>query len=681
MRRPILTAFFLLLSGILMPLWANDDAVEIAKKQMREFELKMSVARRQHDNKELGKLLRDRMATYYNNGRPDSINAHFEDDMDELRHIRQWNYYYEVWTFYINSLIYYSNSKNQALREVQQMFADAMERQEVYGQGIAYYTMGNVYLNMNNLDESADAYQKGLQQLLKLSPLPIYTSEVFSYLGDVLNEQHKYQQLFELTIQWKDFLNKFVVENPNLDADHQNLLWFYYDIACAQAALGQNRLEDAEQTLNHAKDIMGPEHSYEGMTWLINQSDLRLKQGNLVEALELNTRRMKMILPGEDKAIYLTVARQRAEILSHMRRFEESSALYSEMYHLKDSISSADTKNQLNELNTMFHVDELKMEQERTQFRNTLIIAGIVLLAMVVFIVFRIIAARRLKKAHDQLQATHEELLTAYDQLEETTTAKERIESDLRIARNIQMGMVPSRFPERPDLDLYASMTPAKEVGGDLYGYLLMPIDKAEDEADKLYFALGDVSGKGVPASLFMAQATRLFRTLAAQGMKPAEIATRINDALSGEDNETSMFVTMFLGLVDLHTGHLDFCNAGHNPPVLIGDGSADFIDMIPNCPIGLWPGFEFEGEEIDNITDRPLFIYTDGLNEAENREQEQFTDERLLDILAHTTFESSQQTINMLRAEVEKHRDGAEPNDDLTMLCVKVISNKQDNQ
>jgi serine phosphatase RsbU (regulator of sigma subunit) len=657
MRRPILIAFLLLLGGILMPLKADSQSDKARAQEI------------------LG-----RMASFYNRGEADSIKAFFQNDMDKLRHLGQWNEYYEVWTFYINSLIYYSNSKNQALREVQLMFADAMERKETYGQGIAYYTMGNVYLNMNNLDQSADAYEKGLQQLLQLSPLPIYTSEVFSYLGDVLNEQGKYQQLLELTIKWKEFIDQYIKENPQLDAGHQNLLWFYYDIACAQAALGQERLDDAEKTLAHAKEIKGEDTSYESMAWLIAQSQLRLKQGRYAEAFELNTRRLRMIPAGEDKAIFLTIAAQRAEILSSMHRFEESSALYHEMYRLKDSISGADTKNQLNELNTMFHVDELKMEQERTQFHNTLIIVGIILLAMVIFIVFRIIAARRLKKAHDQLQATHEELLTAYDQLEETTTAKERIESDLRIARNIQMGMVPSRFPDRPDLDLYASMTPAKEVGGDLYGYLLMPADKPEDEADKLYFALGDVSGKGVPASLFMAQATRLFRTLAAQGMKPAEIATRINDALSGEDNETSMFVTMFLGLVDLHTGHLDFCNAGHNPPVLIGEGSADFIDMVPNCPIGLWPNFEFEGEEIENIMDRPLFIYTDGLNEAENRQQEQFTDDRLLEILAHTPFESSQQTIEMLRAEVEKHRDGAEPNDDLTMLCVKVISN-QSNQ
>jgi len=234
------------------------------------------------------------------------------------------------------------------------------------------------------------------------------------------------------------------------------------------------------------------------------------------------------------------------------------------------------------------------------------------------------------------------------------------------------MGMVPSSFPERPDLDLYASMTPAKEVGGDLYGYYLT--------GDKLYIALGDVSGKGVPASLFMAQATRLFRTLAAQKMMPAEIATRINDALSGEDNEAGMFVTMFLGLIDLQTGALHFCNAGHNPPVLMRDGKTEFIEMVPNAPIGIFPELEFEGEEIADISNSVLFVYTDGLNEAENRQQEQFTDERLLEIMETTPFVSCRQTVEMLKEEVERHRDGAEPNDDLTMLCVKVIREDQTN-
>ena len=252
----------------------------------------------------------------------------------------------------------------------------------------------------------------------------------------------------------------------------------------------------------------------------------------------------------------------------------------------------------------------------------------------------------------------------AAKRLAEMKAAQERIESELRIARDIQMSMVPSVFPDREGLDMYASMTPAKEVGGDLYGYVLI--------GDLLYFCVGDVSGKGVPASLFMAQATRLFRTLAAQQMMPAEICTRMNDALSGDDNESGMFVTFFLGLVNLQTGHLDFCNAGHNPPVL----GSDFIQMEPNAPIGMWPGLEYKGEEIESIKDKTLFIYTDGLNEAENLEQQQFGNDRLLETLKQAPFESARQTVDMLESAVEKHRGEAEPNDDLTMMCLRINSN-----
>ena len=272
---------------------------------------------------------------------------------------------------------------------------------------------------------------------------------------------------------------------------------------------------------------------------------------------------------------------------------------------------------------------------------GTMIVLGLVILSFIIYTIYR----RRITK----MQAV-----------------QERIESELRIARDIQMSMVPSVFPEREGLDMYASMTPAKEVGGDLYGYLLM--------GDKLYLAVGDVSGKGVPASLFMAQATRLFLTLAKQGMMPAEICTRINDALSGDDNENGMFVTFWLGLVDLKTGHLSFCNAGHNPPVIGGgEHQGEFLDMKPNVPIGLWPGLEFEGEEIDSIKGRPLFIYTDGLNEAENPQQKQFGEDRLLEFLRHTPFDSTRQVIEALKAEVKTHRNGAEPNDDLTMMCLRV--------
>ncbi len=189
-----------------------------------------------------------------------------------------------------------------------------------------------------------------------------------------------------------------------------------------------------------------------------------------------------------------------------------------------------------------------------------------------------------------------------------------------------------------------------------------------------LYFAVGDVSGKGVPASLFMAQATRLFRTLANQDMLPAEICTRMNSELAGEDNVSGMFVTMWIGMLDMQTGHLRFCNAGHNPPIIGGgENQGDFLQMMPNAPIGLWPDLVYEGEEIDTVKGRPLFVYTDGLNEAEDPELRQFGDERLLDILRNTHFDLSQQVIETLAAQVESHRRGAPANDDLTMLCLRV--------
>ena len=237
--------------------------------------------------------------------------------------------------------------------------------------------------------------------------------------------------------------------------------------------------------------------------------------------------------------------------------------------------------------------------------------------------------------------------------------------SELRIAREIQMSMVPNVFPKREGLDMFAKMTPAKEVGGDLYGYVLV--------GDQLYFAIGDVSGKGVPASLFMAQATRLFRTLAAQGMMPAEICTRMNTALT-EDNQQGMFVTFFIGLLDLQTGHLSFCNAGHNPPVIGGgENHGDFLKQKANAPIGLWKDLKYEGEEIESIRGCPFFLYTDGLNEAENDKQEQFGEQHMLDILRKTSYDSAKQVIDTLTAEVEQHRNGAEPNDDLTMFCIHV--------
>ena len=311
------------------------------------------------------------------------------------------------------------------------------------------------------------------------------------------------------------------------------------------------------------------------------------------------------------------------------------------------------------------HQKELEMTAEKERYLRQRHIGRFIgmsatILFLLVYIIVRHRMGARLRKAHNDLK-------TAYDQLEETTTAKERMESELRIARDIQMSMVPSVFPEIEGLDMYASMTPAKEVCGDLYNFL--------QKGNKLYFCIGDVSGKGVPASLFMAIATRGFRTLALTGKTPAEIATRLNNELT-ENNEEGMFVTMFICRLDLKLRRLEYCNAGHNPP-LIGnaDGQYSFLDVVPNAPIGLWPGLEYEGDEIEYLSDRKLLLYTDGLNEAENRQQEQYGEDRIVELLTSLSASSCRDIVEALKADTDRFRDGAEPNDDLTMLAFSFTS------
>lgn len=256
-------------------------------------------------------------------------------------------------------------------------------------------------------------------------------------------------------------------------------------------------------------------------------------------------------------------------------------------------------------------------------------------------------------------------LITYIDELKTTTAQKASIESELKVASEIQMSMVPRifpAFPNRKDIDLYASMTPAKEVGGDLYDFFV--------QDQRLYFCIGDVSGKGIPASLFMAVTRNLFRIVAQQGHSPAEIATQLNNILS-HDNEQNMFVTMFIGCTDLKTGHFDYCNCGHNAPLLDGQ----FMEIKnTNFPLGVLEGTPFMGESIDDIRNHQLLLYTDGLNEAENPQHELFGEKRILELINSKQDATSKEIIIMLQENVESHRNGAAPNDDLTLLGVKVI-------
>ena len=342
------------------------------------------------------------------------------------------------------------------------------------------------------------------------------------------------------------------------------------------------------------------------------------------------------------------------------RRTDSVIAIGAQVCEALDTAILWNKRNDAAELATIYDTQQKEAQIARQQtdlIHQRLIGTGV---ALVLLIVFFMVYTLHKRQAQQRLATAHAKLQTAYDQLEETTAAKERIESEVRIARDIQMTMVPHVFPDRPGLDIHAYISPARGVGGDLYSYLLLD--------DDLYFCLGDVSGKGVPASLFMAQTIRLFRAIAKQRHSPATIATRINNELT-EDNDQGMFVTMFIGCLNLSTGAMKFCNAGHNPPALDGR----FMETETNAPIGLWAGLDFVGETVDDIRGKTLFIYSDGLNEAENQQKDQFGDDHLLEILHQNATGSCRHIIDTMTAEVERHRDGAAPNDDLTMLCLRL--------
>ncbi|MCX6307450.1 MAG: SpoIIE family protein phosphatase, partial [Bacteroidia bacterium] len=272
-----------------------------------------------------------------------------------------------------------------------------------------------------------------------------------------------------------------------------------------------------------------------------------------------------------------------------------------------------------------------------------------------------------MKELHDSFEFMQKELADYVINLKETTSAKEKIESELRIAKEIQMGMIPHifpPFPNLPEVDLFASLESAREVGGDLYDFFLL-------DDHLLCFAIGDVSGKGIPASLFMAVTRTLLRSVANKDTNTAEITASINKTLN-ISNESSMFVTLFIGILNTKTGALSFCNAGHNPPILIRDGKkVDFIGLTKSIPVGLFDDYVFTEEKLQLGANDQIFLYTDGLTEAEDIDNNQYGNDRLLhEILTHAEY-LPKRLIEEVNHDVKAHVNGHIQSDDLTMMSI----------
>ena len=257
---------------------------------------------------------------------------------------------------------------------------------------------------------------------------------------------------------------------------------------------------------------------------------------------------------------------------------------------------------------------------------------------------------------------TMQQSLTQYvEELKTTTAAKALMQSELNVARNIQMSMLPKTFPafpNRKDIDLYATLTPAKAVGGDLYDFFI------RDE--KLFFCIGDVSGKGVPASLVMAVSRTLFRNIAAHTSEPHRIVETMNINIC-EGNDNCMFVTLFVGVLDLPTGHLCYCNAGHDAPFVQGTQT----DCKSNLPIGVDPDLNYSDQELNMVPGSMLFLYTDGLTEAENASHKLFGKERVAAVVSTFTG-SPQQLVETMTDAVLQFAGETEQHDDLTLFALQ---------
>jgi len=268
----------------------------------------------------------------------------------------------------------------------------------------------------------------------------------------------------------------------------------------------------------------------------------------------------------------------------------------------------------------------------------------------------------------DDLDTTIEK--TMHD-LEQIRKAKEehdkliKIQQDLDVAKDIQLSFLPKIFPPYPDrkeFDIFASMDAAKSVGGDFYDFFFIG-------DQKFCFIIGDVSGKGIPAALFMVISKTLLKNEALRGYSPEEILYRVNNTLY-PDNDNCMFFTGLCFILDLKTGELEFANAGHNPPLLCKNGSNfTYIELLKSCTVGPIPDIQFKNQKINLNPGDKLFLYTDGVTEAMNPQDELFSEQRLETLLKDLKDKTPKEIIEEVNKAVKDFAQTAPQSDDITMV------------
>lgn len=394
----------------------------------------------------------DRILDYFNEAIYDSI-FHLSHDMmafcEKHGMVRK---KMQAWHMLVGAY-HFTGQYNQALREVKLMYEEARRVGSEYGESMAYFNMGNIYYSMNHIEESADAFERSIPLMQKIDPDVLL--EMYPYYCDALESLKRYEKLDDATRQWWKIIEHRFAQGD--ERDKKVLLANYY-IACAQAKLGTGKLKEAEKFLDEVEKNLPSKRSYEYLFMLFYRAKLRMLQGHYDEALDLNAERIRMCSVINDKPTLIPVHKQRADILMRAGRYKEAARMYARTLALSDSLNQANTRTQLNELRTMFKVDELEsanaereMRLEEMEIRSDLqhsrfIIIITTLAAVTLQFIMLVIfyAARRLKKKNRELAQRNNELKVARERAEASLKMKtdfiHQISHEIRTPLNVLSG-------------------------------------------------------------------------------------------------------------------------------------------------------------------------------------------------------------------------------------------------
>jgi signal transduction histidine kinase len=362
--------------------------------------------------------------------------------------IGQWEHYYETWMHLVNTYTF-MGKVNTALHEVKLMHDDATQRHNNYGLALSNYAMGNAYNNMGYLPEAVKCYQLSIQFIRQTNTSETTYNDIYSYYCDALNENHQWKEMKEVTDDWRKLLESMTEYDKGKKTSSSKVWYSYYYLACAQMHLGLNQFDQAEKDIDMAEVTAPDSTDFIQMSILYYRAQLCLQRKDYRKALDYNTRRLEKSLGYEDKSSLVMIREQRAKILNGLGRFEEMAEMYKEVYELTDSMYRKDARIQINELNTLFRVNEFEMEKRLNRVRTTAIVTVVIALTLLLLLGYWYLMNRRLKRKN-------EELAIARDKAQESSRMKtefiKNISHEIRTPLNILSGF--SQVMAQPDVEL-----------------------------------------------------------------------------------------------------------------------------------------------------------------------------------------------------------------------------------